>query len=187
MTDRKKALVIVATLVSMLGLLMFIGNLAGCGPHRFAGKDDDSWSDRRHRFFKCRSAGFQERIEKHVDEKVAELKLSASQQAHYEALKEKFKTRFQQGLDDRKTFMAEVTAEMNKPRPDLNTVSALTKEKLHTFPDRVEGYMDLIMSFYNTLDEKQQARIVEKIREKMKWHRKHFGAIDTGRQPHHGS
>lgn len=177
MTDRKKAVVIGGVVLSILGLLLFVGNIAGCGPHRYADRDDDSWSDHKHKHSKFWAGRFQEHIENHLDEKVEELDLSESQKEQYEEIKQELVAKLKQGFKKRKEFMKEIEIEINNENPDLNAVAAMVKQKLSEFPAIMEGHMDLILSFYNMLDEEQQEKVIEEIREKMERHHRRFSAF----------
>ena len=177
MTDRKKALGMGGVALSLLGLGLFVGNLAGCGPQRFSDGREDSWWNHGYRHAGFRAPGFVH-FENHLDEKVEELKLSDSQKEQYNALKLELKTKLKTGFEKRKQFMKEIETEINKQNADLNAVAALLKQKLNEFPAMMEGYVDLFTSFYNMLDEAQQEKVLEGIREKLERHQRRFSAFE---------
>ncbi len=177
MNDRKKTLVIGGVVLSILGLVLFVGNIAGCGPHRFSDRDDYSWSDHKRRHSKFWAGRFQEHVENHLNEKVEELDLSDSQQEQYEEIKQELVAKLKEGFKKRRDFMKEIESQINNENPDLNAVAALVKQKLNEVPAIMEGHVDLIMSFYNMLDEEQQEMVIEKIREKMERHHRRFSAL----------
>jgi LTXXQ motif family protein len=174
MSDRKKIWGIGGVVLGLLGLAWAAGSLAGCGPQRPEGRDDYSRWHYGYRHGGFGAPGFKAHLEKHLDQTVAKLNLSESQEKQYSELKRELEARLENGFEKRKQMKKAVEMEISKPNPDLNAVAALLKGKLNEFPAVMDGYVDLFMSFYNMLDREQQEKVIGEIREKLAMHHSRF-------------
>ena len=69
------------------------------------------------------------------------------------------------GRDD---FLRAMHAEIEKDKPDMNAIGTMMKERLGTFPERMEKHIDLFKDFYDTLSEEQQSQALGWLRKTAK-------------------
>ncbi len=145
-------------------VLLFIsfagfGLLVGCGPCRGF-----------HRGFHpgFHNKDFSEHILRKLDKRIEALNLSEAQKGKYEEMRGKLETRFKEHREDRKRWMEELQTEMNKEEPDIRVLSEAVKKRIERFSGFMEGNLDLLVQFYETLDKEQKEKIMATIRKKMK-------------------
>jgi hypothetical protein len=166
MKTKKVATVSVAVVLVLAGLAL-VGYIGGCRPHPFGG--NGFCPGFRDKGFGPRFGGadFLEHVLSRVDRRVEELNLSDDQKNRYEELRGQFKENFLEGLEERKRFHNDVREEMSKENPDVHEVIARINEGLREIPGFMEKNLNLLVAFYDTLDDDQQARVIARIRAKM--------------------
>jgi hypothetical protein len=165
MKNISKGIWIGGVLVFVVGVLMFLGPIAGCG-HRgwHHGPFSHPFSRRGHPFA---NKDFSERMLKHMDRHVEELKLTETQQKSYEALKTRLKADLEAGKARRTAWVNELRTELNKEKPDIQVLSAEVKKATRAFPEAMDRHVDLFVEFYNILDEGQRAKVIERFRDRI--------------------
>jgi Spy/CpxP family protein refolding chaperone len=103
-----------------------------------------------------------------LDKGVKGLNLSEPQKGKYEEMKGKLEERFKEHRDDRKRWREELQTAMEKEDPDVKALSESIKKRIKRFSGFMEGNLDLVVEFYETLDQEQKEKIMAKIRERMK-------------------
>jgi len=106
-----------------------------------------------------------------MDKKAKELKLTASQKAKYEAIRENFKVHFTEFQNEHQKMKDQFHQEMNKENPDIKSLIESTKTKLNEVSGFMNKNIDLILYFYGSLDNHQKRLVNDEIRERMKYHR----------------
>jgi len=168
MKSRKKYFIIGAAIL-LIALLAGVTFIAACGPpgfcdmgpHRmFCGEDSHP------RFF---GKDFSEFILARIDSRVEDLDLTATQMEEYGEIRQGVKGKFVFAMGKRREFFRELRDEINEDNPDINALAGRIKLHLGKMEDFMSGNLDLLMEFYNILDEDQKARVIEKMREKMSW------------------
>ena len=150
---------VVSGLVLFIMSLAGMGLFAGCGPCRGF-----------HRGFHSgfHNKDFSEHIFRRLDKRVEALNLSGAQKEKYKEIKGKLEARLKEHMDERKRLMEEIQTEMKKGQPDVKALSELIKKQMKRFPDFMEGNLDLLIEFYETLDKEQKDKIISAIRKRMK-------------------
>ena len=105
-----------------------------------------------------------------MEKKAKELNLSASQKAKYEAIRENFKGHFTEFLTEHQKMKDQFHKEINKENPDIKLLIESTKTKLNEVSGFMNKNLDLLLDFYNSLDNQQKSMINNEIRERMKYH-----------------
>ncbi len=166
MKSRKKYFIIGAAIL-LIALLAGVSFIAACGPpgfcdmgpHRmFCGEDSHP------RFF---GKDFSEFILARIDSRVEDLDLSATQMEEYGEIRQRVKGKFVFAMEKRREFFRELRDEVNEDNPDMNALTGRIKLHLGKMEDFMSNNLDLLMEFYNILDEDQKARVIEKMRDKM--------------------
>jgi Spy/CpxP family protein refolding chaperone len=103
-----------------------------------------------------------------LDKGVEELNLSEAQKEKYGEMKGRLETRLKEHREDRKRFMEELQAAMNKEDPDVRGLSDSLKTRMERFSGFMEGNLDLFVEFYDLLDKEQKEKIMSAVRERMK-------------------
>jgi Spy/CpxP family protein refolding chaperone len=103
-----------------------------------------------------------------LDKGVEGLNLSEAQKEQYQEMKAKLRTRFKEHRDGRKRWMEELQSAMKKEDPDIKVLSESAKKGMERFSGFMEGNLDLLVEFFETLDKEQKEKIMATIREKMK-------------------
>jgi len=103
-----------------------------------------------------------------LDKEVEGLNLSEPQKGKYEEMKGKLQGRFREHRDGRKRWMEELQTAINKGAPDVRVLSESVKKRIGRFSGFMEGNLDLLVEFYETLDQEQQEKIMATIRKKIK-------------------
>jgi Spy/CpxP family protein refolding chaperone len=103
-----------------------------------------------------------------LDKGVEELNLSQAQKGKYREMKGRLETRLKEHREDRKSFIEELQAAMNKENPDVRVLSESLKTRMERFSGFMEGNLDLFVEFYDILDQDQKEKIRTTVRERMK-------------------
>ncbi len=106
-----------------------------------------------------------------MDKKAKELKLTASQKAKYEAVRENLKIHFTEFQTEHQKMKDQFHQEINKENPDVKMLIESAKTKLNELSGFMNKNLDLLLDFYASLDNHQKAMINNEIRERMKYHR----------------
>jgi Spy/CpxP family protein refolding chaperone len=154
----KKKYVIVGSLVAFLALATGFCIVKASGDYGFCGRGFHP------PFFK---KAFPERILNRMDNKMEELNLSEEQKEKYAQLKASFKADFEEMRKGRYKFMNDMRAIMDQKQPDMQMVAGLIKDRLKGMPDRIGNHLDQLAAFYDILNEKQKAKFLERMRERM--------------------
>ena len=166
MKSRKKYFIIGAAIL-LIALLAGVSFIAACGPPGFGdmGPHRMFCGEGSHpRFF---GKDFSEFILARIDSRVEDLDLSEDQMAEYRGVRQKAKDKFVFAMEKRKEFFRELRDEVNEDNPDMNALAGRIKLHLGKMEDFMSNNLDLLMEFYNILDEDQKARVIEKMRDKM--------------------
>jgi Spy/CpxP family protein refolding chaperone len=155
----RKTCYIIGAVVLVIALLVGGGLFSSCGPHRFCGKGFHPPFHGKE-FSRC--------VLERIDKKVEKLGLSEAQQQQYAEIRKKVEADFVEMSEKRKELLEEVRTEINREKPDMNKVAGLFKDRLKEMPKRVETHIDHFLAFYNILDENQKARLLEKIRKRIR-------------------
>jgi len=140
---------------------------AACGFHGFRDRGyHPTFCDRgpHAKFFGKR---FSEHVLSRMDEKVEDLNLSEPQKTEYKIFRQEVKQRISSALEKRKDHFVQLQNEFNKDKPDINAVAEVIKTQMKKMPIFMADNLDLFIKFYSTLDENQQSKVIETIREKM--------------------
>ena len=168
MKSRKKYFIIGAAIL-LIALLAGVSFIAACGPPGFCdmGPHRMFCGEGSHpRFF---GKDFSEFILARIDSRVEDLDLSETQMEEYGEIRQRVKGKFVFAMEKRREFFRELRDEVNEDNPDMNALADRIKLHLGKMEDFMSGNLDLLMEFYNILDEDQKARVIEKMREKMSW------------------
>jgi hypothetical protein len=155
-------------------VVLAFGLLAGCGPHGLCDKVfSNRGSGERGAFHKRwrphRFAGkdISEHIMKRFDERVEKLDLSEAQQKSYEEIRSKVETSLQESKEEHRKLFEELRGEINRENPDMNVAASLVKDRFKDMPDHLSQIVDYFMEFYNVLDEDQQAKVLDDMRDRI--------------------
>jgi hypothetical protein len=136
------------------------GGKSSCGPH---------FGLFRGGFHRCRGfdgdmPGF---VLKRLDGKIEKLNLTPSQKTKYDELRARLKEDLLAAKEDRKKFREIVRNELAKESPDVAALNAIMKKKVEGVSGALQNGLDLLASFYSTLDEGQKQEVMAGIRERM--------------------
>lgn len=106
-----------------------------------------------------------------MDKKAKELNLSDTQKAKYEVIKENLKTHFSETLGHRQKMKDQLQKEMSKEDPNVKFMVESLKTKINEMSGFLNKNLDLLVDFYDSLDNHQKRLVNEEIRERMKRHR----------------
>jgi len=157
MKKRKKYLIIGAVILSV-AVLAGLGISAACGPH-------GHWQKGFHSRF--HSEDIADFVLWKMDRRVKDLDLNETQKQEYAKIKEQVKANLSEVMEERREFHRMMHDEINKENPDVNRVADLAKDRLKDLPDLIGKNLDLIVKFYNMLDESQKAQVLERLRWRM--------------------
>lgn len=153
-----KKLYIIGTVALVLTVIAGLGFVVASGPVKGWGKG-------------FHGPHFHRDLPKHVlsrmDSRVETLNLTEPQKAKYGEIRAKVENRLREGLEDRKKLREEVRSELNKETPDMRRVSGMLKKRISGMSGFLEENLDLVVEFYDMLDEKQKTTVLEEFRDKM--------------------
>jgi len=101
-----------------------------------------------------------------LDGKVEELDLTPVQKAKYDEVRAQLKTHLLAAREDRKKFRELLRTELAKESPDVAVLSAIMKKKIQGISGTMQNDLDLLATFYSTLDDGQKQKVMSGIREK---------------------
>ncbi len=158
MKTRKRYLA-VGGIVLVVMLLAGFGFVAACGPCRGFEGGFHPGLHQKH---------FLDFVLWRLDKGVEELNLTEAQKGKYGELKEEFKARLKELMDERKRWREELQIELSKENPDARALSESAKQRIERFSGFMEENLDLIVEFYETLDQQQKEKVLAMVRERMK-------------------
>ena len=118
-----------------------------------------------------RKADFPDRLVKRMDKEVGQLQLNDAQRQKYNELRELVKTQMAAMIDHHIRTMQEVDRELSQAKPDANRIGALVKKAHTDRPEKFNELVDKAVALYNSLDDTQKARVIEKVKK----HHRCFG------------
>lgn len=118
-----------------------------------------------------RKADFPDRVVKRMDKAVGQLQLNDAQRQKYNELRELVKTQMTAMIDHHSRTMQEVDGELSQAKPDANRIGALVKKAHADRPEKFNELVDKAVALYNSLDDTQKARVIEKVKK----HHRCFG------------
>ena len=155
-----KKLYIIGIVALVLTVVAGLGFVVASGPGKGWGKG-------------FRGPHFHGDLPKHVlsrmDSRVETLNLTEPQKAKYGEIRAKVENRLREGLEDRKKLREEMRNELNKETPDMASVSGMLKKRITGISGFLQENLDLVVEFYDMLDEKQKTTVLEHFRDKMDW------------------
>ena len=155
-----KKLYLIGDVALVLSVVAGLGFVVASGP----GKD---WGRGFH------GPHFHRDLPKHVlsrmDSRVETLNLTGPQKAKYGEIRAKVENRLREGLEDRKRLKEEMRTELNKETPDMHLVSGMLKKRIRGISGFLDENLDLVVEFYDMLDEKQKTTVLDHFRDKMDW------------------
>ncbi len=155
----RKRYFVVGGIALFVMLLAGFGFVAACGPCRaFEGGFHPGLHQRY----------FLDFVLWRLDKGVEELNLTETQKKRYGELKEEFRARLKEGMDERKRWREELQTEMSKENPDVRALSEFVKQRIERFSGFMEENLDLLVEFYETLDQQQKEKVLVMVRERMK-------------------
>lgn len=145
-----KKLYIIGIVALILSMVVGLGMVVASAP----GKE-----------FLCR--GFPDHVLSRMDSRVETLNLNDSQKVKYGEIRAKVEKRLIDGMEDRKTLRQKIRKELSKETPDMRLMSGMLKKRINSISGFLEENLDLLVEFYDMLDEKQKATVLEHLRDKM--------------------
>ena len=149
-----KKLYIIGAVALVLSVVAGLGFVVASGP----GKD---W---------CRGfhpGGFPKHVLSRMDSRVESLNLTEPQRAKYGEIRAKVEKGLAGGMENRKKLREEMRSELNRSTPDMHRVSEMVKKRISGMSGFLEENLDLLVEFYDMLDEKQRIRVIEHMRDKV--------------------
>jgi Spy/CpxP family protein refolding chaperone len=104
---------------------------------------------------------------KRLDGKIEELNLTPAQKTKYDELRARLKANLSAATEDREKFRETVRNELAKESPDVAALNAMMKKKIEGVSGALQNDLDLLASFYSTLDKGQKQQVTAGIRERM--------------------
>ncbi len=105
-----------------------------------------------------------------MDKKAEELNLTDIQKVKYEELKNNLKTHLSEGLSDHQRFIEGFHTEMAKEDPNVVLLAESIKAKINEMSGFMNENLDLLVEFFETLDDTQKRMIIDEIKERMENH-----------------
>jgi hypothetical protein len=104
---------------------------------------------------------------KRLDGEIEELNLTPAQKAKYDELRAHSKEDLLAAKEDRKKLREILRNELAKESPDVAALNAMMKKKIEGVSGALQNDLDLLASFYSTLDKGQKQQVMAGIRERM--------------------
>ena len=162
METRKKKYFIISGIVLFIMLLIGVGLVAAWGPGRCF---DRGFHPGFH------NKDFSDFILWRLDKKMEDLNLTDLQKEKFEEIKGKIGSQINEGIADRKSMIEEFHAEINKKNTDVKALAGKIKKKIDEISEFMHENLDLIVEFYETLDDTQKDKVLDSIRERMEHRR----------------
>ncbi|MBU2643066.1 Spy/CpxP family protein refolding chaperone [bacterium] len=110
---------------------------------------------------------FPEKALEHIDDRVADLNLTETQQTRYQELRVRLAADLEKLKVDHKSFRDQFKARVNNDNAEVTEITGLIREKSQTIPTTVSRYLDFFEEFYAMLDQTQQTELRNLFRKKM--------------------
>lgn len=107
-----------------------------------------------------------------MDKKMKDLNLSEGQKEKYNQIRSNIEKHLTEGMDDRKMMMDTFHREMDKENPDVRLLAKMVKTKISEVSDLMRENLDLLVGFYESLNDNQKNKVLNAIRERMEAHQK---------------
>ena len=104
---------------------------------------------------------------KRLDGKIEKLNLTPAQKIKHDELRAHFKEHLLAAKEDKKELREIVRNELAKESPDVAALNAMMKKKIEGVSGALQNDLDLLASFYSTLDKGQKQQVMAGIRERM--------------------
>lgn len=104
---------------------------------------------------------------KRLDGRVAELNLTPAQKAKYDEVRGHVREQLLAAKEERKKLRETVRAELAKESPDVAALNGMMKKKIEGVSGALKNDLDLLTSFYSSLDREQKQKVTTWIRERM--------------------
>jgi hypothetical protein len=105
-----------------------------------------------------------------MDKKMKALNLSEEQQEKYNQIRSNIEKQLTEGMDDRKMMMDTFQREMSRENPDVRLLAGMVKTKIDEVSGMMNENLDLVVGFYESLNEAQKNEVLNAIRERMEAH-----------------
>ena len=92
------------------------------------------------------------------------LPLDCPSELGYEKVRLEIEAKLDDVMEKRREFLRELRGVIRVDNPDMNALTELLKQRMGNMSELASSMMDYFVEFYNTLDEDQKAKVVEKIR-----------------------
>jgi Spy/CpxP family protein refolding chaperone len=171
MKTRKKKYFIISGIVLFIMILTGVGLVAAWGPGRCFDRGFHPGFHGRGFHPGFHNKDFSDFILWRLDKKMEDLNLTDVQKEKFEKIKGKIEAQLKAGIDDRKRVIEEFHTEINKENPDVKALAEKVKKKMEEISEFMDENLDLIVEFYETLDDTQKNKILDSIRERMEHHR----------------
>lgn len=148
------------------GVTLFLILFAGYGLVIASGH----WSDSG----RCFHPGFHNRdfaefVLWRMDKKAKALDLNEKQMEKYNGIRSRIDAQFSRGFESRKELKEKFNSELSKENPDVGILAETIKKKIRKVSGFMEENLDLFVEFYKTLDADQKEKVMDDIRERMKY------------------
>ena len=105
-----------------------------------------------------------------MDKKMKDLNLSEGQQEKYNQIRSNIEKHITEGMDEHKTMKDIIHGEMTKEDPDVRLMVDMIKKKIDDFSGFMLENLDLVVGFYESLNEEQKTKVLKDLRERMESH-----------------
>ena len=105
-----------------------------------------------------------------MDKKMKALDLSEEQQENYNRIRSNIEKQLTLGMDDRKMMRDTFQREMSQENPDVRLLAGMVKTKIDEVSGMINENLDLVVGFYESLNEAQKNEVLNAIRERMEAH-----------------
>lgn len=108
-----------------------------------------------------------EKVLSHMDYTMQELKLTASQQVKYSAIRDNMSKAMDACMIRHNTAKNNLHTEMDRPQPDIKALAGTLKKEVSSIPETVNLQIDYMLEVYDILDKTQQDKLVQMFKEHM--------------------
>ena len=102
-----------------------------------------------------------------IDSKIEDLKLTPLQKEKYDELRKSVKGHLSSAKKEREKLREVFRSEIAKETPDVTALTKTMKKKIQDVSGVMQSDLDLVASFYGSLDDAQKQKVVSAIRERM--------------------
>lgn len=168
MTRKKKTIIAISVSFVLMITTVGIGFTFVAGSHGFRSMGHGGFHRGMPSSIKKEVAEFiLWRLEKEADA----LNLSQTQKEAFDEFRNTLEQTVQTGMDTRMELRAQTLSEFEKETPELSDVINDIQVHVSRMSDMVEENLELFNIFYNTLDDDQQKRITDGIKDKIEAHK----------------